>query len=405
MSRLKATLVLVALVAFGGVVGLWIRGAVASRPLEPDATTRKPDRPDSPGSSASGSPAAPAAQNSKASLIVRLRCDGKPAGGMGFALVREETHDSNKFTTGPDGAHAVLGLPGGLYLIAVDHPNFVPVSVFRKVEADRGHEVVIDLQHGARLEGKITDTSGRPLEGAVVFLQNDKGMTSGLEIKTDALGEYRIGRLPAGSFDVRINRSGYRPVLKPGITFGNGGQILRLDVALTEGRVISGKVLAEDGSPILGATVIGNNEEVSTCRTDAQGNFALKEVGDSPAFVWASAVGYGSAHLTNLKPGTTNVEFRLTKGAIVLGNVSADPMPQNFSVNICLFEAEVGQFVPFLNRAGGGAQIEFLFTDLPVGRYRLEINAPGFRAESVPEFELTAGQTMTGVQIRLRKSP
>jgi hypothetical protein len=408
MSRLKATLVLVALVAFGGVVGLWIRGAGASRPLEPDATTQKSNRPaspDSPPSSASGSPASASAQSSKASLIVRLRCDGKPAGGMGFALLQEETHQSNKFTTGPDGAHAVLGLPAGLYLITVDHPEFVPASVFWKVVADRGHEAVVDLQRGARLEGKVTDPSGRPLEGAVVFLIGDTAGGASHETRTDASGEYRIGRLPAGTFEVRFNRTGYRPVAKPGIAFGNGGRILRLDVALTEGRVISGKVVAEDGSPILGATVIGNNEEVSTCRTDAQGNFALRELGDGPVLAWASAVGYGSVTLNKLTPGATNVEFRLTKGAIVLGDISAEPMPANFSVNLCLFETEVGKFVPFLNRAGGGTQKEFLFTDLPVGRYRLEVNAPGFRAESVPEFELTAGQTMTGVQIRLRKSP
>jgi hypothetical protein len=408
MSRLKATLVLVALVAFGAVVGLWIRGAGASRPLEPDATTTKPDRPaspDSPRSSAPGSPAAPSAQNSKSSLVVRLRCDGKPEAGMGFALTREETHESNKFTTGPDGAHAVLGLPAGVYHIAVDHPDFVPVAVLRKVEADRGHEVVLNLERGACLEGKVTDLSGRPLEDASIVMLNEKSQPAGPETRTQASGEYRVARIPSGTYDVRVSRTGYRRTTRPGVTFGNGGQILRLDIALTEGRTISGRVVADDGTPLLGATVIGNNEEVSTCRTDAQGNFALRELGDSPVLAWASASGYGVSRLNNLKPGATNVEFRLNKGAIVLGSVGADPMPANFNVNICLFEPEVGQFVPFLNRAGGGTQKEFQFNELPAGRYRLEINARGFRAESVPEFELSAGQIMTGVQIRLRKSP
>jgi hypothetical protein len=407
MSRLKATLVLVALVAFGAVIGLWIRGSAASRPLEPDATTQRPSNPASPGTprSSSGAPSPAAAQSSKASLIVRLRCDGKPAGGMAFKLTREETHESNPFTTGPDGAHAVLGLPAGLYHVAVDHPDFVPVDVHRTVQADRGHEMVIDLQHGARLEGKVTDSSGRPLEGAMILLLNEKNLPAGPETATDASGDYRIVRVPPGTYEVRVSRAGYRRGIRRDVTFGNGGRILRLDVALIEGRTLSGRVVADDGTPLLGATVIGNNEEVATCRTDAQGRFALKELGDSPVLAFASAVGYGSAHLSNLKPGSTDVEFRLGKGAIVLGNVTADPMPENFNVNICLFEAEVGQFVPLFNRAGGGAQKEFLFNDLPAGRYRLETSAPGFRAESVPEFELTAGQTMTGVQIRLRKSP
>jgi len=324
---------------------------------------------------------------------------------MGFTLTLEQTHDSNTYTTGPDGAHAVLGLPAGLYLVTVDHPDYVAASAMRKVEADRGHELVIELHRGARLEGKVTDLSGRPLEGASVLLLDERGLPAGHETRTDESGEYRIGRLPAGRFEVRVTRTGYRRGVKRDIPLGNGGQILRLDLALTEGRVISGKVIADDGTPLPGATVIANNEETVTCRADDHGNFALRELGDGPVWAFASAVGYGNVALKNLTPGATNVEFRLSKGAIVLGSVSADPMPDNFNVNVCIFESEVGQFVPLFNRAGGGAQKEFLFNDLPAGRYRLEINAPGFRAENVPELELTAGQTVTGIQIRLRKSP
>src|SRR6185436_7962747 len=116
MSRLKATLVLVALVFIGALAGLWIRRLGGSPPLEPDPTTQRPALP-STAPSPAGPSAAPA-QNPKASLLVRIRCDGKPMGGMGFSLSLEETHQSNKYTTGPDGAHAVLGLPQGLYQLA-----------------------------------------------------------------------------------------------------------------------------------------------------------------------------------------------------------------------------------------------------------------------------------------------
>jgi hypothetical protein len=406
MSRLKATLVLVALVFIGAVAGLWIRSLGGSAPILPDATTKRP----TPSSSPAGTPAASAsstapAQNPKASLLVRLRCEGKPAPGVSFNLLHEETHDTNRFTTGPDGAHAVLGLPAGMYHVQVDHPDYLDASAHRRVEADRGHEVVLELDRGARLEGKITDTSGRPLEGATIMMLKDHGPSIAPETRTDASGDYRVQRIAAGTYEVRVARTGYRRGSRSNVAFGTGGQILRLDIPLTEGRAISGKVVADDGTPLPGATVIGSNEEISTCRADDHGNFALRELGDGPVSAFASAVGYGNVHLKDLTPGATNVEFRLSKGAIVLGAIVADPTPDNFNVNICLFEREIGQFVPLFNRAGGGAQKEFLFNDLVAGRYRLEVHAPGFRAENVPELELTAGQTVTGIQIRLRKSP
>ena len=404
MSRLKATLVLVALVFIGAVAGLWIRSLGSSAPILPDAATQRP-RPSSP----SGAPAVvsstPGAQNPKASLIVRLRCEGKPVPGVSFKLMLEQTHDTNTFTTGPDGAHAVLGLPAGMYHVQVDHPDYLAAGAHRRVEADRGHEVVLELDRGARLEGKVTDTSGRPLEGATIMMIGERALPTGPDTRTDASGDYRIQRIAAGAYEVRVSRTGYRRGSRPNITFGTGGQSLRLDIPLTEGRVISGRVIADDGTPLPGATVIGSNEEISTCRADDRGNFALTELGDGSVSAFASAVGYGNAHLKDLTPGATNVEFRLSKGAIVLGNIIAEPAPDNFNVNICVFERALGQFVPLFNRAGGGVQKEFLFNDLPAGRYRLEVNAPGFRAEQVPEFELTAGQTVTGIQIRLRKSP
>jgi hypothetical protein len=244
--------------------------------------------------------------------------------------------------------------------------------------------------------------------GAHVFLINDKGVPAGpaLETTTGDSGDYKIRRIPAGRFEVRFRRSGYRTVRRPDVTFGAGGQLVRLDVMLTEGRILSGRVVADDGTPVPGATIIGNNEEISTGRSDDQGNFALKELGDGPVSAFASAVGFAPQDLKNLKPGTTNVEFRLTKGAIVLGRISAEPMPERFTVTLSKFEAEVGKFVPLLNRAGGKADGEdFHFTDLAAGRYRLEAEAPGFRAQETPELDVTAGQTLSGFQIRLRKNP
>jgi hypothetical protein len=321
--------------------------------------------------------------------------------------MQEATHQTEKFTTGPDGTHQILGLPAGEYHLGVDHPDYVPASVHRMVQPDRAHEVVIELDRGGRLEGKVTDATGRPLEGALVFLVSGQGAAGGpgLEAHAEASGEYRIPRIPAGLFDLRVRHTGFRAGQRKDVAFAGDGQEFRIDIVLVEGRSITGRVVAEDGMPIPGASVIGNNEEISTCRTDEGGKFALQGLGDGPVSAFASAVGYGPTYLRNLAPGAANVEFRLSKAGEVLGRISAQPFPGRFTVRISRLEEALGKYVPYSSRSYDGALgDDFHMTDLPVGRYRVEVEAPGFEAQDIPELQVSAGQIVSGVQIRLRKT-
>jgi carboxypeptidase family protein len=411
MSRLKGTLVLVALVAFGGFVGLWIRRQTSSPALEPDATTRRPGTAPQMGSAPDHvhDRRPPAAQQStpKASLIVRLRCSGKPVVGADFTLMQEATHQQATYTTGADGAHAILLLPAGEYHVTVNLPEYVRASAHRMVEADRGHEVVIELDRGSILEGTVTNASGRPLEGTLVILVESQGGTAARSFQgtTDASGQYRIASISSGLFDARFRHAGYREGGRQGIGIVGKGQEFRIDMVLMEGRSINGKVVAEDGTPIPGATVIGNNEEIATCRADEQGAFSLAGLGDGPVSAFASAPGYGPTYLKNLAPGSSGVEFRLSKAGEVMGRISSQPLPGRFTVKISRLEPELGKYVPLYNRAYDGAQgDDFRFGDLPAGRYRLEVEAPGFEAQNVPEMDISAGQVLTDIHIRLRKT-
>ena len=411
MSRLKGTLVLVALVALGGFGAIWIRRQIAPPPILPDHRTIRPPSSTSPtmpvGDGHDHAPPAAPQANPKASLLVKLRHAGKPAPGISFLLMEEATHRRAAYTTGADGTHAILGLPAGKFHVTIDHPDYVATIAHRMVQADRGHEIVIELERGANLQGKVTDSAGRPLEGTLVHLADSQGMPMGpvFEATTNATGEYRIGRLPAGLVHVGFRRTGFRGGPKESLNVGGTGHEHRLDKVLAEGRIITGKVVTEDGTPLPGATVIGSNEETSTCRADERGVYALRELGDGPVSAFASAAGYGAVYRRNLTPGSTNIDFQMSKAAEVLGRVSAQPIPAQYTVRISRLEPEYGRFIPLYTKSYDGASGDgFRIGEIPPGRYRLEVEAQGFEAQDIPELDLTAGQSLTGIQIRLRKT-
>ncbi len=293
-----------ALVAIGGFAFLWARRQGATTVQErngpalwtPDQPSQKTPAPET---SRAASPLP--RPEPKASLGVRLRCSGKPVVDVAFTLLEEATHHQEKFSTGPDGAFAILGLPAGEYHIAVDHPDYVFATANPVIEADKAQELVIDLDQGGRLEGTVTDSAGRPLEGTHVYFldpQTAAPIGHNLEAHTDVSGNYRILSIPVGLFDVRYRHTGHRGGRKENLAVTGKGQEFRIDMALGEGQSIPGSVVSQDGTPIPGAIVVGTNEETSTCRSDPQGAFSLLGMGGGPANCFASAPGYGPVYLS-----------------------------------------------------------------------------------------------------------
>jgi hypothetical protein len=108
--------------------------------------------------------------------------------------------------------------------------------------------------------------------------------------------------------------------------------------------------------------------------------------------------------LKNLAPGSSNVEFRMNKAGEVNGRISASPAPNRWTVKVSSFEAEYSRFVPLYTRSYG-SETDFRISEIPPGRYRVEVEAPGFETQDIPELEISAGQSVTGLQVRLRKTP
>jgi hypothetical protein len=110
-------------------------------------------------------------------------------------------------------------------------------------------------------------------------------------------GRYEIGVVRGGGYNVSVQSEGYRfgstITLRPRLA-----QRLRADVELALAATISGRVVDDQGAPVVGAVVQRHPVTTDTTTTDADGRFTI-----STAPGWVHWV---SAHHGNLV-GTTKV--------------------------------------------------------------------------------------------------
>jgi hypothetical protein len=206
------------------------------------------------------------------------------------------------------------------------------------------------------LQGIVTDAAGKPLSnvrvdistaapkvGHAIFCPSCYTDCSKWDT-TDDNGRFELRELDPGlKFRLSATRSGLKSTLTKLLDPADGP----LTVALSElpkdlpaDRLISGVVLAEDGSPLVGALIepsgvetperswLGRVEGLDPVVSDHQGKFSILL---PPEFrkldIEITADGYCGAKSSKLAPGSTTAEIRLPTGARVKGRVLHDGMP------------------------------------------------------------------------------
>lgn len=161
-----------------------------------------------------------------------------------------------------------------------------------------GEHLMVDLAHGAVLEGRITAEStglGIPeirLRGWMMRPRT-RDVLAG---ETDASGSFRFDGLPAGELtfavepEVLASPGWAHLVLEP-------GGVMRYDAALETGIAVTGRVSdGRSGDPIAGAEVGAGWTFRRSVTTDAEGRYVLRGFGGPGVHdVHARASGYGKA--------------------------------------------------------------------------------------------------------------
>jgi hypothetical protein len=117
-------------------------------------------------------------------------------------------------TTDAEGRFAI-GVPRtGSWSLRITKAGFAPVE-FPSTDWT-GDSLSLRMPRGAAVGGRVTDRQGDPLPGLVVQVtpvcappcEADTGPANARSTETDDLGEYRVGSLPAGTWEVRVAASG-----------------------------------------------------------------------------------------------------------------------------------------------------------------------------------------------------
>ncbi len=200
-----------------------------------------------------------------------------------------------------DGTYAIDGLPAGDTTIMAAPPGSVPAQIDRiRIPDVPAFDII--LRRGGTLTGvvKMKD-SGTPVAGATIraWAYGASGGRSS-EATSDEEGRYTIDDLPEGNVNqVQVTKDGLVQVVdaaQRGGTAFREGSVVERDVEMTQGAVLEGTITGPSG-PVAAAQVTimyeqqGGNFNQKNVKTDAQGKYSVKDLGEGRVLVKATAEG------------------------------------------------------------------------------------------------------------------
>ncbi len=266
----------------------------------------------------------------------------------------------------------------GRFLFADQEPGTISLSAVASgyqeakrdnVEIPRGEDVTgqkLPLARGAILEGRVLTPDGRPAIGASVRrVTEGSGMVDFGGQPTDGNGYYRLLGLEPGPVSIEATHDEYPRVVRD-IELDEG--IQALDLHLTGGFEVAGRVSATDGSPVVDALVAlapaGRRFGGPETKSGIDGTFSIPGVQEGEYMLWVEASGYapspGIQRVTVEGEPLYGLEVALDAGGAVFGKVRGLAPEKLGRVSVRAQAAEFGAFNSSTLDSQGDYRIEHL---------------------------------------------
>lgn len=225
---------------------------------------------------------------------------------------------SEKDQTDSSGVCLIRDLSSGPLSLQVWADGYVTVNR-QRIEADQD-EVTVVMEFAGSIRGRFLGPNGRPVSDLRIFTEKRSdellNITSAFSL-AEELGDgvFRVTHLAPGVYDLTI-RSEDRAGKKIEAVKVEVGQAVDLgEIVLGPGSGISGRITAEDGSPLKGAWVrIGTPEQgmlslfVDSDRSGSDGTFTISGLNPGTFALSVTAKDYRLENVSGVTVGTGEVK-------------------------------------------------------------------------------------------------
>lgn len=292
--------------------------------------------------------------------------------------------------------------------VRVSASGYAPQDNWLDLHQETRHDV--KLHPAAHIRGVVRDENQHPIADAKVRIVLNAGyMTingsydAGEPIVTDAEGNYSSPPLDPGRYTVSARAGALAVRAKEPVDVGLAAQV-KLDLILSQGLVIGGRVTDSAGKPIAGATLstepmewFSDAKPPVDATTDKDGRYTIKGLLGPMVSLKVQAKGFGTKTRLEqqLLKDKADVDFKLAaEGSLLVTALGPNQQPlKGIFVNVQIepeTPLEPGDFMVAEKPTGddGTARIKAL----PSGKIRVNAHAMDHGGRSVADVAIEAGK-------------
>lgn len=145
--------------------------------------------------------------------------------------------------------------------IRLAHPDYISDEMYGvpptpPIEELRNRTAIMVMKKGLSVSGKVVDTRGLPIEGALVAQGSDRFGSNYPKTKTDSEGWFTLKNAKPGGMVLTVQASGYSPDVKQVTVYAGMNSI---EFRIDSGHTIKGRIIDSEGKPIAGAFVVADS--------------------------------------------------------------------------------------------------------------------------------------------------